>query len=135
MEELRRSIGLRSYGQKDPLVEYKGEAFKYFEEMMGNIRLQICTGLFRSASNLDVFENMLALLSRTAQAQGPANVAAAPAPGPTITTTITTSGGPAPAEKEIELPKITIRRETPKVGRNDPCPCGSGKKFKNCHGQ
>ena len=135
MEELRRSIGLRSYGQKDPLVEYKGEAFKYFEEMMGNIRLQICTGLFRSASNLDVFENMLALLSRTAQAQGPANVAAAPAPGLTITTTVTTSGGPAPTEKEIELPKITIRRETPKVGRNDPCPCGSGKKFKNCHGQ
>jgi preprotein translocase subunit SecA len=37
--------------------------------------------------------------------------------------------------KEIELPKVTIRRETPKAGRNDPCPCGSGKKFKNCHGQ
>ena len=138
MEELRRAIGLRSYGQVDPLVAYKGEAFKYFEEMMGNIRLQICTGLFRSASNLDVFENMLTLLSRTVKAQGPANMptpAAAAAHGPEITTTITTSGGPAPAEKEIALPKITIRRETPKVGRNDPCPCGSGKKFKNCHGQ
>ncbi|MEY4088210.1 MAG: hypothetical protein RJB55_481, partial [Verrucomicrobiota bacterium] len=49
MEELRRSIGLRSYGQKDPLVEYKGEAFKYFEELMNNVRLQICSGLFRSA--------------------------------------------------------------------------------------
>jgi preprotein translocase subunit SecA len=65
MEELRRSIGLRSYGQKDPLVEYKGEAYKYFEELMNNVRLQICTGLFRSASNLESFENMLALLSRT----------------------------------------------------------------------
>ena len=42
MEELRRSIGLRSYGQKDPLVEYKGEAYKYFEELMNNVRLQIC---------------------------------------------------------------------------------------------
>ena len=55
-----------------------------------------------------------------------------------ITTTITTSGGPAPeapVEKEIVLPQITIRRDTPKVGRNDPCPCGSGKKYKNCHGQ
>jgi len=42
---------------------------------------------------------------------------------------------PAPAaEEEIKLPAVTIRRETPKVGRNDPCPCGSGKKFKNCHG-
>ena len=50
-----------------------------------------------------------------------------------------TGGGTAEAaaaapEPEIQLPKITIRRDTPKVGRNDPCPCGSGKKFKNCHG-
>src|SRR5205814_7393105 len=51
MEELRRSIGLRSYGQKDPLVEYKGEEYKYFEELMNNVQLQICTRLFRSASN------------------------------------------------------------------------------------
>jgi len=141
MEELRRSIGLRSYGQKDPLVEYKGEAYKYFEELMNNVRLQICTGLFRSASNLESFENMLALLSRTARAVGPSDL---PAPNqasaPRITTTVTSSGpGPATAievaaEPEIQLPKITIRRETPKVGRNDPCPCGSGKKFKNCHG-
>ncbi len=137
MEELRRSIGLRSYGQKDPLVEYKGEAYKYFEELMNNVRLQICTGLFRSASNLESFENMLALLSRTARAVGPSD--APPAPAPTVTATVTSSG-PAPgveapaAEQEIVLPKVTIRRDTPKVGRNDPCPCGSGKKFKNCHG-
>ncbi len=139
MEELRRSIGLRSYGQKDPLVEYKGEAYKYFEELMNNVRLQICTGLFRSASNLESFENMLALLSRTAHAVGPtdAPAPAASAPSPQITTTVTSSGpspSAQPAEQEIVLPKITIRRETPKVGRNDPCPCGSGKKFKNCHG-
>jgi len=139
MEELRRAIGLRSYGQTDPLVAYKGEAFKYFEEMMTNIRLQICTGLFRNASNLDVFENMLALLSRSAKAVGPADAPVTTAPAaPQITTTVTTSGGPSPeaaAPQEIELPKVTIRREAPKVGRNDPCPCGSGKKFKNCHGQ
>jgi preprotein translocase subunit SecA len=136
MEELRRSIGLRSYGQKDPLVEYKGEAYKYFEELMNNVRLQICTGLFRSASNLESFENMLALLSRTARAVGPSD--APPAGAPQITTTVTSSGpatgADAPPVQEIVLPKVTIRRETPKVGRNDPCPCGSGKKFKNCHG-
>ena len=73
MEELRRAIGLRSYGQKDPLVEYKGEAFKYFEELMDNVRLQICTGLFRSASNIQSFENMLSMLSRGAKTQGPEN--------------------------------------------------------------
>src|SRR5688572_9116301 len=137
MEELRRSIGLRSYGQKDPLVEYKGEAYKYFEELMNNVRLQICTGLFRSASNLESFENMLSLLSRTAHAVGPGDLPAPGAAGPQVTTTVTSSGPGAPAsppDQEIVLPKVTIRRETPKVGRNDPCPCGSGKKFKNCHG-
>jgi preprotein translocase subunit SecA len=140
MEELRRSIGLRSYGQKDPLVEYKSEAYNYFEELMQNVRLQICTGLFRSTSNLESFENMLALLSRTAQAVGPAEAPAAAArsaPPLQITTTVTNSGPApvaAPAEQELVLPKVTIRREFPKVGRNDPCPCKSGKKFKNCHG-
>jgi preprotein translocase subunit SecA len=139
MEDLRKSIGLRSYGQKDPLVEYKGEAYKYFEELMTNVRLQICTGLFRSASNLESFENMLSLLSRTARAVGPADAPVAPpaaAPRFETSTTVTSSGpaeAPAP-EQEIVLPKVTIRRETPKVGRNEPCPCGSGKKFKNCHG-
>ena len=136
MEELRRSIGLRSYGQKDPLVEYKGEAYKYFEELMNNVRLQICTGLFRSASNLESFEHMLALLSRTAHAVGPNDSPAAPSAAPQVTTTVTSSGPAtsAPPEQEIVLPKITIRRDTPKVGRNEPCPCGSGKKFKQCCG-
>ena len=146
MEDLRKSIGLRSYGQKDPLVEYKSEAYRFFEELMTNVRLQICTGLFRSASNLESFENMLALLSRTARAVGPADAPAAPvnggaAPPSRMETRATvTSSGPDTAvatapEQEIQLPKVTIRREAPKVGRNDPCPCGSGKKFKHCHGR
>src|SRR2546423_10092298 len=102
MEELGRSIGLRSYGQKDPLVEYKGEAYKYFEELMNNVRLQICTGLFRSASNLESFENMLALLSRTARAVGPTDAPSTSpaAAAPQISTTVTSSGpanAPAPA--------------------------------------
>ncbi|MCU0794049.1 MAG: hypothetical protein MUE42_14630, partial [Opitutaceae bacterium] len=89
-------------------VEYKGEAYKYFEELMQSVRLQICTGLFRSASNVQVFENMLALLAKSTRAQGPAGAAApmaipakaAPAPVETprvtaqVRTTITTSGRP-----------------------------------------
>ncbi|MCC6414490.1 MAG: SEC-C domain-containing protein, partial [Opitutaceae bacterium] len=130
MEELKKGIFLRSYGQKDPLVEYKGEAFRYFEELMNQVRLQICTGLFRSASNLEVFENMLALLSRSAKAVGPADEPA-PAQRSAPQAPAAANGGGA---EEIQLPKVTIRRETPKVGRNEPCPCGSGKKFKNCHG-
>ena len=128
MEDLRRSISLRSYGQKDPLVEYKAEAYKYFEELMNSVRLEICTGLFRSASNLESFENMLSILARSARTQGPENAPApaVPAPAP--------AGAPPPPPAEIQLPKVTVRRELPKVGRNDPCPCGSGKKYKQCHG-
>ena len=131
MEELRRSIGLRSYGQKDPLSEYKGEAYRFFEELMNNVRLQICTSLFRSATNRDAFENLFAILSRSARMQGPA---AAPTALGAAAQSAAPAGETAPAEPEIKLPSVTIRRETPKVGRNDPCPCGSGKKFKNCHG-
>ncbi len=150
MEELRRAIGLRSYGQKDPLVEYKGEAFKYFEELMKNVRLQICTGVFRSASNIQAFENMLQLLSRAAKTEGPENAPAAPRAAPTapqIRSHVTGGGvggmpgAPGPARKpasEIKLPMPAARPAAPampKVGRNDPCPCGSGKKYKHCHGR
>jgi preprotein translocase subunit SecA len=126
MEELRRYIGLRQYAQKDPLVEYKSEAYTFFEELMSNVRLQICTGLFRSASNLSSFENMLSILAKSARTQGPETAPPPPAAA-------ATAQAPA-AEAEIQLPKVTIRRDTPKVGRNDPCPCGSGKKYKHCHG-
>jgi preprotein translocase subunit SecA len=140
MEELRKSIGLRSYGQKDPLVEYKSEAYNFFEELMTNIRLHICTGLFRSASNLSSFENMLSILARSAKTQGPedlpdaAAATAARLKPPPGTRPPAGAAAPIPAEPEIQLPKVSIRRDTPKVGRNDPCPCGSGKKYKHCHG-
>ena len=135
MEELRKAIGLRSYGQKDPLVEYKAEAYTYFEQLMNNVRLQICTGLFRSASNLESFENMLAILARSARTVGPENAPPAEVgPPPEAAKPGAAPANPPLPEKEIQLPKVTIRRELPKVGRNDPCPCGSGKKYKHCHG-
>lgn len=139
MEELRRAIGLRSYGQKDPLVEYKGEAFKYFEELMDNVRVQICTGLFRSASNLQSFENMLAMLSKGARTQGPENAQAAPGGAlPGIKTSVTgggATGRPAGRDIKLPMPKPTPVQAVAKVGRNEPCPCGSGKKYKQCHGR
>jgi preprotein translocase subunit SecA len=93
------------------------------------VRLQICTGLFRSASNLSSFENMLSILARNVRTQGPETVVP-PARPPAA------SNGAVPhaPEPELKLPKVTLRRDTPKVGRNDPCPCGSGKKYKHCHG-
>jgi len=148
MESLRQSVGLRSYGQKDPLVEYKSEAYTYFEQLMNDVRLQICRALFqRSDTTMGGAENIFITLSRNATLQGPDNPApalagAAPArPVARVPVARVPEARPAapnvpdtPAE-EIHLPKVTIRREFPKVGRNDPCPCGSGKKYKNCHGK
>ena len=60
MEDLRQSVGLRGYGQKDPLVEYKNEAFTYFNDMMATIQSEISSAIFRSVTNVRAFENMLA---------------------------------------------------------------------------
>ncbi len=123
MEELRRSVTLRSYGQKDPLSEYKNEAYTYFEELIGMIRTQLCSRLFRTATNMVAIENVKTMLARQAVAQGPGDA------GPAAT------GGGRPGGKEVSLPKVTVKRNTPKVGRNEPCPCGSGKKYKHCCGR
>lgn len=129
MEELRRSVGLRGYGQKDPLMEYKSEAYKFFEELMDSIRRDICTGLFRSASNIKAFENMLANLARNARVQGP-NSETQTGSGSGVAAAAGSWGG----RRNVKLPKVTVKRDVPKVGRNEPCPCGSGKKYKKCCG-
>jgi preprotein translocase subunit SecA len=72
---------------------------------------------------------MLAILGRTVKAVGPSDEAAAPQPG-----ALPAPGGSSTEGAEIQLPKVIVRRDTPKVGRNDPCPCGSSKKYKHCHG-
>ena len=118
MEELNRSVSLRSYGQKDPLNEYKSEAFVYFQEMMENLRNEICTGLFRTATNMQAFQQMLARLQKTATVQGPSD---------TDESTLAQAaraaqaGQPRPTARKAApaLPKVTIRRELPKIGRNE----------------
>lgn len=125
MEDLRRNVGLRSYGQKDPLNEYKNEAYTYFEELMGNVRAQVCTRLFRTATNMVAIENVKSMLARQAVAQG----------GGSENAVAGRSGAKPAQSKEVKLPKVTVKRNLPKVGRNDPCPCGSGKKFKQCCGR
>ncbi|MGK0237609.1 MAG: preprotein translocase subunit SecA [Candidatus Pelagisphaera sp.] len=125
MEELRRSVSLRSYGQKDPLSEYKNEAYTYFEELVGMIRTQLCSRLFRTATNMVAIENVKTMLARQAVAVGPGDAAQAQARGGSV-------GSPP---KEVALPKIAMKRTVPKVGRNELCPCGSGKKYKQCCGR
>lgn len=113
MEDLRQSVGLRGYGQKDPLVEYKNEAYVYFEQMMNQSRAEVCTGIFRSVTNLRAFENMFAHMQRRVQTQGPS--------GPDGDQG---SPGAAPAaggNSNIRLPqvnKVPVRIEN-EPGRND----------------
>lgn len=127
MEDLRRNVGLRSYGQKDPLNEYKNEAYVYFEELMRNVRSQVCTRLFRTATNMVAIENVKNMLARQAVAQG----GGAETSGP-VASRPASSVSPA---SRVQLPKVTVNKNLPKVGRNEPCPCGSGKKFKQCCGR
>jgi preprotein translocase subunit SecA len=119
MEELRRSVNLRSYGQKDPLSEYKSEAYVFFEELMTNVRTEICNAVFRTATNQDAFQGMLARMSQTAQVAGPGT--GQPQVGALAGAAAQAQAAQAPApRKPVELPKVApIRREMPKLGRND----------------
>ena len=108
MDQLRDGIGLRGYGQKDPLIEYKREGFDMFAAMMDRIKADALERLFRIQA---VRGEMPAA---TSQPQQPVRM--------------TLNRGEEPA-----VPR-TVHRQQEKVGRNDPCPCGSGKKYKKCHG-
>ena len=126
MDGLRNSIGLRAYGQRDPLIEYKSEAFKIFDELMVNIKTEVCHNIFRSASSLMAFQQFLSKLpQRTVHQEATAFE---------NTEDKTKKGSQVVSEANEAISKATPVRTGPKVGRNDPCPCGSGKKYKKCHG-
>ena len=135
MDSLRYSIGLRGYGQRDPLIEYKAEAYKIFDELMVNIKSEICHNIFRSASSLMAFENFLRNVPQQTLHQ------ATSAFGGGGGTATASSGGQAQKASDVvseaaaAVEKAKPVRTGPKVGRNDPCPCGSGKKYKHCCGR
>ncbi|MBU6401724.1 MAG: preprotein translocase subunit SecA [Verrucomicrobia bacterium] len=129
MDSLRNAIGLRAYGQRDPLIEYKAEAFKVFEELMVNIKTEICHNIFRSASSLMAFEQFLRNLpQQTVHADTAAFGQPAPPQGAAKPSDLVSEAADAVA-------KAKPVRAGPKVGRNDPCPCGSGRKYKHCCGR
>ncbi|HJS23156.1 MAG TPA: preprotein translocase subunit SecA [Pyrinomonadaceae bacterium] len=119
LDHLKQGIGLVGYGQKDPLVEYKKQSFDLFQEMLDRID----TTTIRSLFNLQVVsEQAPESLQQRRAARRPASLKFT---GP--------NQGAAPAGEEDGKVK-TVVRDQPKVGRNEPCPCGSGKKYKKCHG-
>ena len=130
MDGLREAVYLRAFAQKDPLVEYKNEAFAMFGELMDNIKLEVLNNLFRSTTNLQAFETLLRSLPQNLIQADIPGLSSRPEPV-AVAAPLMENNEESPVPK-IELP---IRRELPKVGRNEPCPCGSGKKFKNCCGR
>ena len=131
MDSLRHSIGLRAHGQRDPLLEYKAEAFKIFDELMVNVKTEICHNVFRSASSLLAFENFIRNApQQTLHQNTSAFGGGAPADGKKASDVVSEAANAAEAQA-----KAKPVRTGPKVGRNDPCTCGSGKKYKNCCGK
>jgi preprotein translocase subunit SecA len=144
LDHLKEGIGLRGYGQRDPLVEYKRESFDLFTAMKERIEEAMVRyvmwlrpvmseeapatprAVARRATPMTMNKAEAASAFGTARPAAAGVAAAAPASG---------RQAPAPARTGGDDVVKTVRREEPKVGRNDPCPCGSGKKYKKCHGQ
>jgi preprotein translocase subunit SecA len=127
MEGLREAVYLRGYAQKNPLTEYKIEGFQIFDTMIDTIREEI-------ASRIHLVR-IMAAGERTSGSQ--TSGTAQSASHGSIGVFSGASGGtrPAGASSRSEPEAVTVVRSVPKVGRNDPCPCGSGKKYKFCHGR
>ena len=147
MDSLREAVYLRAYGQKDPLVEYKNEAYEMFIELMANIKGEILHNLFRSTSNLEAFGAFLQSLpqflihadetgAQTTETSGAARPAGVRLNPPTPETrALEPNGASEPSLEEALTRSHAPVRDVNKTGRNDPCPCGSGKKYKNCCGR
>ncbi|MDD5678265.1 MAG: preprotein translocase subunit SecA [Kiritimatiellae bacterium] len=125
MDYLRQSVGLRAYGQQDPLVEYKREAYAMFSSLMDTIKSEVVTRIFRSTTSLKGYERLVASM-----------------PVRLVHNEVTTLGGGAASAGSVERgassrnnESLPVHRDGAKVGRNDPCPCKSGKKFKKCCGR
>jgi preprotein translocase subunit SecA len=132
MDHLKEGIGLRGYGQRDPLIEYKKESFDMFGAMWDRIEEEIVRVLFLLQPVREpVFESRPAprplRLSFNDPSATPSALATEDRPAPRVGPRRESEGG-------VDAQVKTVRRAADKVGRNDPCPCGSGKKYKKCCG-
>jgi preprotein translocase subunit SecA len=133
LDSLKEAVSLRAYGQKNPLLEYKLEGFQIFDEMLTGIRNEIGKKILKVkikvAEEKEAPRPMRLPLRRGEASHteiGQFGVMGAPQ----------AEAGPAAApRRSAPAPVATVQRDLPKVGRNDPCPCGSGKKYKKCHGE
>lgn len=136
MDHLRQGIGLRGYGGKNPKQEYKREAFNLFQELLHNIQLEVvkflCLVQIRQEDEADAIER------KRQEEQQSERITSQHTDGSSMNPLADTSNGDVraqPAGQQSLQPQEPARRNTPKVGRNEACPCGSGKKYKHCHGK
>jgi preprotein translocase subunit SecA len=135
MDYLQEGIGLRAMGQRDPLVEYQREGFELFQSLLWRIREDFSKYIFHvhAVNEGPATQQRTARLTYTGPAKTSEAAARQAPPPPQVSAAPQAQGGgdpPMAAEPTYE----TIRRDADKVGRNDPCPCGSGRKYKKCHG-
>jgi len=136
LDDLREGIGLRAYGQRDPLMEYKKEAFQMFDAMTSSIKQEAVEFIFR----VDVVkaEEMRAVFSGDQtlvhEEQEVFGGGVTPAEEKRLSEAAHPASEPTGQPVDTGVPAAPIKRTEEKVGRNDPCPCGSGKKYKKCHG-
>ncbi len=126
MDKLREGIGLRAYGQRDPLIEYKREAFEYFSNMIASIEEEAIEGIFKLQPVKP--ERFKGIFTSVPQELSHPEIAKLEK-----TNEFSSEGPPGPHRKIV--PQAPVQSAHPKVGRNDPCPCGSNKKYKKCCGR
>ena len=131
MDHLKEGIGLRGYGQKNPLQEYKKEAFSLFDDLSRRMQEDVVEKLYsvQVARQEDVQRMEEGQASRRPMQMMHGGQATLEQPQPATRPALGRSNGQPPADRPVQA-----IRDTPKVGRNAPCPCGSGKKYKKCHG-
>ena len=124
MDHLRSSVGLKGYAQLDPKVEYKREGMRLFDSMWESIGERVTDLIFRMESFNEEFIRSTWVEAETRHDD----------PGAAVqmeTESATAQAARASAEGDVRVEPV--RNQGPRVGRNDPCPCGSGKKYKQCH--
>jgi len=147
MDDLRHGVNLRAYGQRDPLIEYKKEAFEMFEQLMSSIKTKVVSSEFRSTTAANLRRMFAAMESQRQKSvtnedaitvdggeAEPSRPVQAEAPK-TVADVFASMMSARMAAAKPAVPVAVAANRQASVGRNDPCPCGSGKKFKKCCGR
>ena len=121
MDDLKEGIGLRAYGQKDPVAQYRIEGFDMFDAMVAEIQKDVVKILLNIQKAGELKREQTAKITSVAQA--------------TLDSINIVSENKQQVPQTSDVKRTPVVNQEPKVGRNDPCPCGSGKKYKNCCGK